>query len=151
MKITTDLKYLKQKSEEIKFQGIESEPCEMVETIIKDLEDTLADKKTGIGLSAIQIGIPKRVGIIRIPNKEPINLVNPIILEKYDKIRLKQEACLSLPGLYIDTIRYKGIVIENGVKREKFVAYGLEAVAIQHEIDHFNGLTILDRKWKKRR
>ena len=139
-KIITDLIYLKQKSEEVSL--------EQVENIVKDLEDSL-DGQRGIGLSANQIEVLKKVAIVRIPNKEPINLINPKIIEKIERFRVKKEGCLSIPGLYIDTTRYKQIIIENN--GEKYSVYGLEAVAIQHEIDHMEGKIILDRKWRKRR
>jgi peptide deformylase len=146
--IRIDIKYLKQKSEEIIFNGIESEPCEETARIIKELEDSL-DLTKGIGLTAIQIGIPKRIAIIRMPRLK-LNLINPILLEKYDKFRFKGEKCLSLPGLVIDTARYKDIVIKNE-NGKKLSFYGLQAVCVQHEIDHFNGILIIDRKWRKRR
>lgn len=140
-KIITDLSILKQKSEQI-------DNPDIIQMIIGELEETLKEYK-GLGLSGIQIGFAKKVGIIRIPNKKPINLINPVILERSEKFRHIQEGCLSIPGLRIDTIRYKNIIIENN--GEKFALYGLEAVVAQHEMDHFQGLTILDKKWKKRR
>ena len=136
--IITDIKYLKQRSEEITISEVDS--------ILNDLKESL-DLKKGVGLSAIQIGIPKQVGFIKIKDKE-IVLINPNILEKENRFRMQQEGCLSLPGLYIDTIRYEQIILENNGRR--YIAYGLEAVAIQHEIDHMNGILILDRKWRKR-
>ena len=139
-KIITDLSILKIKSEIIK--------PEDTEKIIIGLENVLKEIG-GLGLSAIQIGTALRVGIIRIPGKEPINLINPIILERSEKFRHIQEGCLSIPGLRIDTTRYKDITIENN--GEQFSLYDLEAVVAQHEIDHQNGILILKRKWKKRR
>ena len=142
-KIITDITYLKQKSKE-------ATPSEL-QNIIKDLEDTLATLK-GYGLTAIQIGMLKRIGIIRFGDKK-IDLINPIIIEKNEKFRHRQEGCLSIPGLRVDTIRHADIVIENGTDtdRSRYALYGLEALVCQHEIDHFKGLTILDRKWRKRR
>ena len=134
--IITDLKFLKQKSEPVGFWESKK--------IIKDLEDTLKTTKIGIGLTAIQIGIPKQVSIIRLPNFK-LNLVNNKIIEQSDLIRFP-ESCLSLPGLKIDTRRYNYVKLDNG-KLYK----GLVAVAIQHELDHQQGLTILDRKWRKRK
>jgi len=144
-KIITDLKYLKQKSQE-------ATPKE-AQDIIKELEENL-DLKKGIGLSAIQIGILKRVGIIRIPQlKKSIDLINAEILEKDGKFRFEQEGCLSIPGLKVDTVRYEEILLYNNDK--KFIVNlsidGILCIAIQHEIAHFNGRTILDDKWKKRR
>ncbi len=149
--IRVDTLYLKQKSELL--SQIELEQPHTVTGItvakmfIKDLEDSL-DLKRGIGLAGIQISIPKRISIIRMP-KLKLDLINPIIIDKYDRFRFKEERCLSLPGLAIDTIRYKEITIQNGDGR-RFVFEGLEAIVVQHEIDHMNGLLITDRKWRKR-
>jgi len=116
--------------------------------IIKDLEDSLEGHKTGIGLSAIQIGIAKRVSIIRMGDFK-LDLINPVIKEKYNKIRYKNEGCLSLPGLSITTSRYNVIVLEN--KGQTIPYRGILSVAIQHEVAHMNGRTILDDKWHKRK
>ena len=139
-RIVVDLKFLKKKSEEVK-------PDE-VEKIIKDLEDTIDATKEGIGLSAVQIGILKRVAIIRMPNVK-IDLINPIITDKSGRFKFKGERCLSLPGLKIDTSRYEDITIKN--KEGMIAFYQLDAVAVQHEIDHMNGLLIIDKKWRRKR
>ena len=137
--IVTNLMLLKKKSEEASHKEVKS--------LVKDLEDTLKECPTGIGLSAVQIGLLKRVGIVRIKELK-INLVNPKIINKVDRIRMEKEGCLSLPDLYVDTIRFNTITIKNNGEEEAYS--GLEAVAVQHEIDHMNGITILDRKWKKK-
>ncbi len=137
-KIETDIRLLRHKSAEI-------EPKE-AQSIIKDLEDSL-DLSKGMGLCAIQIGVEKRVGIIRTKD-DKIDLINPKIIEKEGKFRFKGEACLSLPGLSIDTTRYYQITWENNGRQ--YVSISLEACAIQHEVDHMNGMLIIDRKWRKR-
>ena len=137
-KIETDIRLLRHKSVEI-------EPNE-AQSIIKDLEDSL-DLNKGIGLSAIQIGIEKRVGIIRIVDNK-IDLINPKIIEKTDKFKFEREACLSLPSLSVNTIRYEQITWENNGKQ--YISTGLEACVIQHEVNHMDGILITDRKWRKR-
>ena len=117
-----------------------------VQAILQDLNDSL-DLKRGIGLSAIQIGIPKNVSIIRHDGVK-IDLINAYIVEKDNKCRIQGEGCLSLAGIRVDTRRYGYITIINNGKREDYA--GTLAIAIQHELDHQNGLTILDRKWKAR-
>jgi peptide deformylase len=134
--LIADMNFLKTKSEQAR-------PDE-VASIIQDLEDSL-DLKRGLGLSAIQIGIPKQVAIIRY-GEAKIDLINAYIIEKNDKFRMTGEGCLSLPSLHIDTRRYKEIKIMNNGKEENYT--GILAVCIQHELDHFSGLTILDRKWR---
>jgi peptide deformylase len=144
-KIITNPLMLKKKSKDVS--------SEEVQDIIKELENNL-DTSKGIGLSAMQIGILKKVAIIRIPQfSESLDLINARILEKNERFRFKQEGCLSLPGIYVDTIRYKEILIENNEIRFLVTMKmdGLLCLAIQHEIDHFNGITILDRKWRKKR
>ena len=138
--IVTDIIELKKVSEEVELKEVDN--------IVKQLEEELDKHKTGIGLSAIQIGLIKKVAIIKLPKKEKIVLYNAKILEKSEKFRFKNEGCLSIPGLYVDTRRYNQITVENN--GEMFCSYGLEAVAIQHEIDHMNGILILNRKWKRR-
>jgi len=137
--IITNLKSLRIKSEEVSSKETKK--------IIKDLEDTLKNCPTGVGLSAIQIGIPKKVSIIRIEGLR-LDLINPEMIEKEGKFKMKKEGCLSFPGLYLDTIRHNTITIINNKKKETY--YGIIAVAIQHEIDHMRGITVLDRKWGRR-
>ena len=139
-KIVTDITYIKQKSKPILQSTLSG--------LVKDLEDSLEGQR-GIGLAAIQVGIPLQVAIIRIPNKEPMNLYNPKIIEKRDPIKFS-ERCLSIPGLDIITRRYNTIIWENG-DGQKYSADGIEAICVAHEIDHIEGKTILDRKWRKRK
>ena len=141
MKIITDIKVLRQKSESVSNFWYESF------NLVRKLEQSL-DIKKGIGLSAIQIGINKRVSIIRV-GKVKLNLINPEIVERSCPFRHEKEGCLSIPMVRIDTKRYKEVTILNNNKKEKYS--GIVAVAIQHEIDHMNGRTILDNKWRKRK
>ncbi|KKK81549.1 hypothetical protein LCGC14_2812350 [marine sediment metagenome] len=116
--------------------------------IIKKLEDSL-DTDKGLGLTAIQIGIARRVAIIRMP-KLKLDLINPVITEKFDRFMFQAEKCLSIPGLAINTARYMDVTLQNG--NGKIYSFtGLEAVVVQHELSHMNGRTIMDDKWRKRR
>ena len=135
--IITDIKFLRKKSEPVGF--FESR------LIIRKLEKILQETNNGIGLSAVQIGILKKVSIIRLP-KFKLNLINSEIVNKDRLFRFPKEGCLSLPGLAIDTKRYNLIQLDN-----KKIYKELIAVCIAHEIDHQNGILILDRKWKKRK
>ena len=119
------------------------------DSIIKDLEDTL-EKGRGLGLSACQIGIYKQVSIIRI-GEFKLDLINPIIVSKNGKFIYKGEGCLSFPYIYVDTDRWQSIFIEHGLEeRKQSVCMNLESIVIQHEIDHQKGITIFDRKHKRR-
>ena len=137
--------------------------------LLDDMNDTMI-AGDGIGLAAIQIGVPKRVLIINLPDEEgnqyPENLIeviNPVILEKKGSTTYT-EGCLSVPDFYEDVERAEWIRVEfydrHGEKKE-IEADDLLAIAFQHEMDHLDGhlfiekLSILKRKkfekeWKKR-
>ena len=96
---------------------------------------------TGCGLSAIQIGIPLRVAYLVFNGKEEI-LINPEIIYKRGNFNFK-EGCLSIPDKWININRYYEIeYLSNGKKKR---TKDLKAVAIQHEIDHMNGILIIDK------
>jgi len=126
---------------------------EDLKEIIKDLEDSL-EGRHGYGLAGIQIGVQKQIAIIRMSTMN-INLVNPRIIEKENKI-VFEEGCLSFPGLYIKTDRFSNVTFENyeydenskSYSYKRYAVEGLEALVIQHEVDHLNGITIFDRKHK---
>ena len=133
---------------------------EKLHELLNDMNDTMADRG-GVGLAAIQIGVPSRVLIINIPDEEDkqlkenlIEAINPVITEKEDEIIFK-EGCLSVPEFYEEIRRARRIKVEYfdrfGEKKELFCE-DFMAVAWQHEIDHLNGrlfiekLSILKRK-----
>jgi len=105
----------------------------------------------GIGLAAIQIGIPKRIIVMDISKdenkKEPRYFVNPVI-QKKDKIKsIYEEGCLSVPNQFAEIERPKNCDIEyldyNGNK-QLLKAEGLLATCIQHEMDHLEGILFID-------
>jgi peptide deformylase len=115
----------------------------------------------GLGLAAIQLGIPIQAAIIRIPpNKGPskqwecqnglsLNLINPRIEERNGLYLFENEGCLSFPGKYVKTRRHWEITASDDYNNRRYVLTGIEAAVFQHEIDHTNyGLTILDRMQK---
>lgn len=134
--IITDLKILRQKSKTTTEK--ECKDMKIFEKLEKELQGT-----TGVGLSAIQIGIPVKAAIIRLP-KLDINLYNPEILALSEPFTFIGEGCLSIPGKVGATKRYNQIVILNGDKKV-VKAIGVEAVVLQHEIDHINGILFIDR------
>ena len=100
--------------------------------------------RPGIGLAAPQIGIHKNMAIVRIGNLS-IDLVNCEIGEKYDLSIFDGEGCLSFPDRRERTRRFQEIVVtKNAVGPNRFVATGLLAVCIQHEIDHTKGVLLPD-------
>jgi len=145
-----------------------SKPCAPVEAgedisrIITELKETL-NTSGGLGLSANQIGYNKQIAYIKIMkgyNKETkkieyneIVLINPKILEHDRRIKVKGERCLSLPHVSVDTDRWVFITVQNcneKLEPSVFCSQDMEAICIEHEIDHLNGKTILDRKHKAR-
>lgn len=112
--------------------------------LIQDLKDTLQEDPTGVGLSAIQIGIPLRVCIINY-GKEII-MINPVITWRRSGssgIKKFREGCLSAPGKYIEVERAQKVtcqyINENGEKEEISEGGWMSAI-IQHELDHFEGI-----------
>ena len=118
--------------------------------LMDDMLDTMYSAN-GIGLAAIQIGVPKRIIVMDISKdenkKEPRYFVNPVIKNK-DKIKSTyEEGCLSVPNQFAEIDRPKNCDIEyldyNGEK--KFLkAEGLLATCIQHEMDHLEGILFID-------
>ncbi len=129
-------------------------PCtdanpEEIDEILSLLDRELANSdrlgRPGIGLAAIQCGIPKNVAIVRL-GKYNIDLVNCHIQNSYDEFLFQEEACLSFPGRIENTMRFNEIhVVDNAVYPYSFIVSGLLAVVIQHELDHLNGITLVDK------
>ena len=137
-------------------------------TIATELFQILNQRGDGIGLAANQVGIDAQVAVVNV--REPVVLINPKIIDKSDEISY-YEGCLSFPKHGIRTKRYKNIIVKSadvdcqyyfsGVESAKN-AKGtwetakkhdteqrlLEAICVQHEIDHLNGITIHDREKK---
>ncbi|HUS89873.1 MAG TPA: peptide deformylase [Desulfosporosinus sp.] len=100
----------------------------------------------GCGLAAIQIGIPLRFAWFTVNGKEE-TLLNPEIIKSEGSSIFRNEGCLSIPHSYIDTERFYYIQYISGGKKR--TARNFEAILIQHEIDHMDGILNLDRKYKK--
>jgi peptide deformylase len=134
--IVTDINALRKKNELV----LENE----IDELIKKLEDELLQSNTGIGLAAPQIGINKKIAIIRY-NEQKINLINPIIVDKINGFINKEEECLSFPGVIVDTLRHKEIFIKDLLHPDGFVVTDYLAVIMSHEIDHLEGILMIDR------
>ncbi len=101
-----------------------------------------------VGLAAIQVGVPLRVLVVQDEHEQPIKVINPRIVEVDTEMLYTREACLSLPGLFVSVNRPKSVTIEyfNELGELKTTyADDLLGRAIQHEMDHLDGLTFLDR------
>ena len=134
--------------------------------IAKELFQILNERGDGIGLAANQVGIDAQVAVVNVI--EPLVLINPKIISKENPIDY-YEGCLSYPGQGVSTQRYRDVVISTEQEESNWYFSGadslqnvrgsweekgkeeeqenrlLEAVCIQHEIDHLNGVTIFDR------
>jgi peptide deformylase len=117
--------------------------------IARKLFQILNKRGDGIGLAANQVGIDASVAVVNV--KEPIVLINPKIVKKEEEVRY-YEGCLSFPKKGCHTKRYKTIEVEvDNIESNMTFGAGdteldlLESVCVQHEIDHLNGMRILDR------
>jgi peptide deformylase len=115
--------------------------------IIFKLEAELDKNKSGVGLSANQIGVDAKVAILRVGGKQ-IELVNPVIVDKYDEMEFYGEGCLSFPGQFVKTRRFNEVHVKDLLHPAGIVATGFEAVALQHEIGHVLGETMFDYEIK---
>ncbi len=125
--------------------------------ILDDMLETMYSAN-GIGLAAIQIGIPKNLIVIDLLTKEkkkdPMYFVNPKIIKKSSKFSKYEEGCLSIPNLFAEIQRPTECEVEyldyNG-KTKVLKAGGLLATCIQHEIDHLKGILFIDYLSKLKR
>ena len=101
----------------------------------------------GVGLAAPQIGIPLRVIVISIPEEEEIALINPKLVRRRGE-RLVNEGCLSVPGYVGEIKRAESVTVKGRNQKGKEIqikADGRLAQALEHEIDHLNGVLYVDR------
>ncbi len=116
-----------------------------IRMIIDDMLDTMRDAD-GVGLAAPQVGILKRIVVIEVDDKV-YELVNPVIVERSKETEVNNEACLSCPGVTAAVERPVKVTVEaldrNG-NPCRYSGEGLLCMAFCHEIDHLDGLTIVD-------
>ncbi len=120
---------------------------------LDDMHETMIASE-GIGLAAIQVGLPLRMLIINLPREDGVQhkedcleIINPKFIETKGTI-MYREGCLSVPGFYEEVERFEKVKIEyqNRFAEVKVLeASELLAVAIQHEIDHLNGVLFVDK------
>ncbi|MBL0370432.1 peptide deformylase [Rhizobium sp. KVB221] len=121
-----------------------------IRTLADDMLATMYDAP-GIGLAAIQIGIPKRLLVIDLSKdgdeKAPQVFINPEILSSSDERSVYEEGCLSIPDYYAEVERPAKIAVnyvDIDGKQQSIEAEGLLATCLQHEIDHLNGVLFID-------
>ncbi len=137
-------------------------PVKEIDDKIKNLIDNMIDTmfaNKGLGLSAIQVGVPLRLFILDLnenkkdqeteKKKENVKVfINPVLKNLQEKFIMENEGCLSLPGVRENVERfYKATIEAIDLNGEKFVmdAEGIVAVAFQHEYDHLEGKLFIDR------
>jgi peptide deformylase len=121
----------------------------------------------GVGLAANQVGVARRVAVVDVGEEDPppLVLINPVIVERGDEVETAEEGCLSIPEIFGDVERQAHVVVEaldRTGESYRATVTGYKARAIQHEIDHLDGILFLDHlsavkrglllaKWKKSR
>src|SRR6266850_7232224 len=138
--------------------------CEPVKTIDREIKALVEDmfetmyEAPGIGLAAIQVGVPKRIVTMDLAKKEgesePRVFINPEILWTSDEPSTYEEGCLSIPEVHEDVerpakVRFKYLDLDG--KAHLAEADGLFATCIQHEVDHLNGVLFIDHISKLKR
>ncbi|URK88749.1 peptide deformylase [Rhizobium sp. RCAM05350] len=138
-----------------------SKPVETVDADVRRLADDMLDTMydaPGIGLAAIQIGVPRQMLVIDVSKdgeeKQPQIFINPKILTTSDERSVYEEGCLSIPDYYAEVERPATITVEYiDLEGNKLTAKadGLLATCLQHEIDHLNGVLFIDHISKLKR
>jgi peptide deformylase len=143
MIITNNEELLRTPCEDVKPEEV----AELRATLEAELSEANRLGKDGIGLAAPQIGIFKKMAIIRLGTKDlEVDLVNCKMSKGYDEAIFRSEGCLSFPGRVENTLRYQEChVTGNLIYPHEFVVTGLLAIAVQHELDHLNGILLPDR------
>jgi peptide deformylase len=137
------------------------EKGEDIKEIIRALKDTLEAKK-GLGITANQIGINKKISYIKIPKFIDKNkklqyneyiFINAKIIEKDRPVKIQNESCISFPGVNVTTRRYVFITVEyldENLKLQTGTLQDVESLVVQHELDHQLGIVLFDRKWRNK-
>jgi peptide deformylase len=138
-------------------------PTAATAALVQDLFDTMRTAD-GVGLAANQVGVAERIAVVDTHEGDPIILIDPVIVERYGRERA-EEGCLSIPEMFGEVDRATRIVVETTAPdgaRIRVEAVDLRARAVQHEIDHLDGILFVDhlsplkrrmllRKWEKQR
>ncbi len=138
-----------------------SKPVEHIDSTLQKLADDMLDtmyNAQGIGLAAIQVGIPLRILTIDVSRddaqKKPLIIINPEILWLSDERNICKEGCLSIPEYYAEVERPKRLCVryqDRQGKQMEIEADHLLATCLQHEIDHLNGCLFIDHISKIKR
>jgi peptide deformylase len=140
---------------------LKSEPVKAIDKPLRALIDDMFETMyaaPGIGLAAIQIGVPKRVVTLDLAKKDepkaPQVFINPEVVWASDDKATYEEGCLSIPEYYEEVERPKAVKVkflDLELKAQEIEAEGLLATCLQHEIDHINGVLFIDHISKLKR
>ncbi len=128
-----------------------------IRRLAEDMLETMYDAP-GVGLAAIQIGVPKRIVTMDVSKSEterqPLVLINPEVVWASEEKRVYEEGCLSIPEYYEeverpDRVRFRYTNLQGETVEQD--ADGLMATCVQHEIDHLNGVLFIDHLSKLKR
>jgi peptide deformylase len=140
---------------------LKSEPVKAVDKALRALVDDMFETMyaaPGIGLAAIQIGVPQRVVTMDLAKKDepkaPQVFINPEVSWSSDETATYEEGCLSIPEYYEEVERPRAVKVKYldlDLKPQEIEAEGLLATCLQHEIDHINGVLFIDHISKLKR
>jgi peptide deformylase len=141
-----------------------SDPIERVDDDLRRFADQMLEtmyEAPGIGLAAIQVGVPRRMLVLDVAQREdetaardPMVLINPEILSFSDETVVREEGCLSIPEYYAEVERPAELrvrFLDRDGKPQELEARGVLATCIQHEVDHLNGKLFIDYLSKLKR
>jgi len=119
-----------------------------VRQLVADLFDTMHAAK-GVGLAANQVGIALRVAVVDVGEEtpDPLVLINPVVTPRGDLVETAEEGCLSIPDLFAEVERPLDITLDaldRDGKPYRMDISGYKARAVQHEVDHLDGVLFLD-------
>ncbi len=138
-----------------------SQPVETIDDEVRALIDDMLETMyaaPGVGLAAIQVGVPKRVVVTDVSKEdqpdEPRVFINPEIVWRSEETSIYEEGCLSIPEVYEEVERpaeCRVRFLDRDGKQQELHCTGLLATCIQHEVDHLNGVLFIDHISKLKR
>ena len=141
-----------------------SDPSERIDDDVRRFADQMLETMydaPGIGLAAIQVGVPRRMLVLDVAQREdetasrdPMVMINPEILCLSDELSVREEGCLSIPEYYAEVERPAALRIrflDRDGKTREIDAKGVLATCIQHEVDHLDGKLFIDHISKLKR
>ena len=141
-----------------------AEPIEEFDDNLRQLAHAMLDlmyDSKGVGLAAPQVGVSRRLIVMDPVAGDPDDLfgraaflVNPQIVERSEEMVLGPEGCLSIPGVTVEVPRHRSITVEYQTltgEQKRIVADDPPACIVQHEVEHLDGIVMLDHAWRNKR